>query len=80
MLSSKKGQALAARMPRDRVLTETDGPFAKVQNETLYPWHAQAAVEDLSRIWNVPVVEVEAQLTSNLRILVERQKSGCNQS
>ena len=74
MLMSKKGQALAARMPRDRVLTETDGPFAKIQNETLYPWHAQGAVEDLSRIWKVPVVEAESQLKSNLRALVERHK------
>ncbi len=74
MLMSKKGQTLASRMPRDRVLTETDGPFTKIQNETLFPWHAQVAVDDLSRIWNVPVVEAEAQLKSNLRALVERHK------
>lgn len=75
MLTSKKGRALAARMPRDRILTETDGPFAKVQNETLYPWHAQNAVEDLSRVWNEPIAEVESQLTANLRALVARHKS-----
>jgi TatD DNase family protein len=30
MLSTKKGRLLVSRMPRDRVLTETDGPFAQV--------------------------------------------------
>ncbi|MGO2232257.1 TatD family hydrolase [Psychrobacter sp.] len=29
MLNTKKGQSLVSMMPKDRILTETDGPFAK---------------------------------------------------
>jgi TatD DNase family protein len=72
MLGSKKGRALALAMPRDRVLTETDGPFATMQDETLFPWHAQRAVEDLSNLWEMPLQEVEAQLSNNLRALISQ--------
>lgn len=70
MLSSKKGRALAAAMPRERILTETDGPFAKVEDQTLFPWHAQTAVVSLAELWMVSPKEVEAQLMSNLRTLL----------
>lgn len=33
MLASKNGRTLAARMPRERVLTESDGPFAHINGE-----------------------------------------------
>jgi TatD DNase family protein len=70
MLSSKKGRTLALAMPRDRILTETDGPFATMDGETLFPWHAQRAAESLSDLWEVPLHEAETQLSQNLRALV----------
>jgi TatD DNase family protein len=70
MLVSKKGRMLASRMPHDRILTETDGPFAKFEDATLYPWQVHGAVESLSRIWIMPVEETEDILSSNLRSLV----------
>ena len=30
MIRSDKGQRIIARIPRDRVLTETDGPYVKI--------------------------------------------------
>ena len=66
MLVSDRGRARAMRMPKNRVLTETDGPFAQIRDETLFPWHAQDAVESMSHVWNTPIMEVEAQLRQNL--------------
>jgi len=51
MLRSKRGRLIAARLPRERVLTESDGPFARVQGKPLMPWQAELAVQELSKIW-----------------------------
>ena len=69
MLAGDKGWALAAKMPRDRVLTETDGPFVQVDGRAAWPWDADRAVEALSRIWSDPADEIRCQLVANLRRL-----------
>jgi TatD DNase family protein len=48
MLASKNGRALAARMQRERVLTESDGPFAQINGNVLNPWDVENAIEELS--------------------------------
>ncbi len=73
MLAGEKGRALAALMPRDRVLTETDGPFARVGGQSAYPWDAAIAVEGLAEIWGVPQPEVEQVLRENLRRLTSTE-------
>jgi len=37
MLASSKGRALAAAMPKERMLTETDSPFTQVRGAPLMP-------------------------------------------
>lgn len=69
MLKSSKGRAMATAMPRDRVLTETDGPFAFEGSRPLQPADAWKAVEELERLWDLPRTEVIDQLGSNLRRL-----------
>jgi TatD DNase family protein len=69
MLRSKKGTDLAAAMPRDRVLTETDGPFATIGRRSLEPGDVGGGVTMLSRIWNEEPEAVEARLQDNLKAL-----------
>lgn len=70
MLAGQKGQALVAKMPRDRVLTESDGPFAKVNGQVLFPWNVDQATNILASLWATPESRVEEQLICNLRRLV----------
>lgn len=70
MLASKKGRALTANMPRDRLLTETDGPFAQVDGRAALPWDSDLAVLALSQLWAKPLSNVRKQLIGNLRRLV----------
>lgn len=70
MLVGESGQALVARMPRDRVLTESDGPFAQLNGETVMPWHVASAVTELGRIWSLSPEEAGAVVQENLRRLV----------
>jgi TatD DNase family protein len=67
MLASEKGRALASRMPRERVLTESDGPFAQLNGQTLNPWDVERAVYDLGNIWSLRPDQVEQNLGGNLK-------------
>src|SRR5690606_19007984 len=75
MLLSKKGRSLVSRMPRDKVITETDGPFAQIQNRAALPWDAGQAVHELSEIWGTPVSEASATLDRNVRTLLSYSRA-----
>lgn len=66
MLRSKKGREAIGRMPRDRILTETDAPFTKgtISSSLLMAEHG------LSEIWNVDHDEVTNIIKTNLSTLV----------
>ena len=73
MLAGSKGRELAMRMPRDRVLTESDGPFAQVDGAPLLPWQVEIASKALSEIWSASLNEVQGILIRNLQsLLAER--------
>jgi TatD DNase family protein len=69
MLRSQRGRELVKRMPPDRVLTESDGPFATLDDRVVQPWDVEAAVKALSEIWGLSVHEVEGRLAASLRML-----------
>lgn len=70
MLASAKGRTLAARMPSERVLTESDGPFAQLDGKSLLPWDMGTALETLSQLWSLPTAKVEQILHRNLKALL----------
>lgn len=73
MLRGEKGRALAKSMPRGRIITETDGPFASGPDGPLRPADAWQAVKQLASVWGVSFDEARAQLLENLSNL---SKSG----
>lgn len=70
MLDTIKGKALALKIPRSRILTETDGPLGKFRNDPLMPWDSEIAEAQLATLWGMSQMEVRAQLSDNLRRLV----------
>lgn len=70
MLRSERGNRLAAAMPRDRVLTETDGPFAKAKSGPLMPWNVNEAERMIGKLWGCTHQAVQRTLNQNLRRLV----------
>jgi TatD DNase family protein len=70
MLAGHKGRRLAAKMPRDRVLTESDGPFAQLDGRAILPWDVGRAATALAELWMESMDRVREQLTSNLRIVL----------
>ncbi len=71
MLSGEKGRKLVARMPRDRILTETDGPFAMVDGRIAYPWDVDLALGTLGDLWGIDKSAVQATINDNLRRLTQ---------
>ncbi|MFC3692286.1 Qat anti-phage system TatD family nuclease QatD [Chenggangzhangella methanolivorans] len=69
MLTSAKGMALAKAMPRDRVLTETDAPFARIKGRPLNPWDVDGAYVLLAEAWGCDVETARGTIRENLRTL-----------
>ncbi|MBZ5657790.1 MAG: TatD family hydrolase [Acidobacteriia bacterium] len=69
MLAGQRGRSLVTRMPRERVLTESDGPFAQVDGKSIMPWSVEGAVRDLGRLWNLSEESAEQVVRDNFRKL-----------
>ncbi|TVV72771.1 TatD family hydrolase [Sphingomonas solaris] len=57
-------------MPRDRILTETDGPFTQTESRPSFPCDVSATVETLASLAGTDSPTMARQITSNLRALV----------
>lgn len=75
MLLSKKGKEIVGRIPKDRILTESDGPFAKLDGEVVMPWDAGKTNEHLARIWGLSLKDTHFQLKENLKKILSIGKN-----
>jgi TatD DNase family protein len=69
----RKARLPLAKIPRDRIVTETVGPFAQVENCTLLPWDADRAITATSDLFGRLVSEARACLLNNIRSLLGAQ-------
>lgn len=69
MLASAKGRAMASLMPSDRVLTETDGPFGKLDKQGLAPGEVFQAIHYLAKCWGVDCDTATRMMLQTLRRL-----------
>lgn len=65
MIKSKNGQAVVERIPKERLLTETDGPFIKVGNKPAIPTDVKYIHHHLSKLWNCGLDDIQNQLNEN---------------
>lgn len=70
MLRSARGMEIAANLPIDRVLPESDGPFGMVRDEPILPWDASSVAQSLAPVWRMSVKDAQGRLASNFRQLV----------
>lgn len=75
MLRSRHGRAIIERLPIDRVLTETDGPFVPVSQRPALPTDVATVEAYLAKQWEQSDSAVRAQLRTNLRQVLP-QNSG----
>lgn len=70
MLATKKGMSLVSLIPKDRILTETDGPFAKIARKPLFPWDADLSIKYISNVWNLEEHESKITILNNFKRLL----------
>jgi TatD DNase family protein len=69
MMVSKRGATVISSLPRDRVLLESDGPYARVGGRVAEPTDVATVVGHLAGVWSKTRDEVIRTLDRNLRAL-----------
>jgi TatD DNase family protein len=70
MLANVRGLELIARIPKQRVLTETDGPFVRSGASPAEPGNIPSVVLALARAWRVDEGEARETIRSNWNALI----------
>lgn len=65
MIRSENGQRIIRELPLNRILTETDGPFAKHDNQPATPSTVALVIDQLSDILNMTPDEVRIAVKKN---------------
>lgn len=76
MLGTASGRAVIGRVPRTRLLTESDGPYAKVVNRPAHPWDVATVEDHVAHLWQVPTSEVSKQIWTNFGVLTRMTSDG----
>lgn len=75
MIASKKGQQIVARLPKERILSETDGPYTSIGNRPTRPDDVRSILIYLSELWSIPLAQVSSILHENFMRIVNETKS-----
>lgn len=67
MLASKSSQQLLDLLPRERVLTETDGPFVSYQRSPAIPPQTSVVASHLASLWSISEDESRNLLLNNFK-------------
>ncbi len=70
MLDNERSRILVSEIPLDRVLTETDGPFAMIDGRPMRPSDAHLAVDRLAALHRIAKDQMVQKVLTNLRDIV----------
>ncbi|WP_437919666.1 Qat anti-phage system TatD family nuclease QatD [Sphingobacterium sp. LRF_L2] len=74
MIKSAAGRKIISKIPRENVLTETDGPFIENQRIPLNPGEVSDVMFYLSKVWNLTFDEVQQIIMINFKRLINTFK------
>ena len=69
-LKLARGKKVISWLPQDKVLLETDGPFAKVEGKILFPSDVNVVVDYLGSLWDLELQSTLVQLRQNLVAII----------
>lgn len=73
MTRSEQGLRLIRDIPKDRLLTETDGPFVAVERAQATPSATEAVCSAVAEIWNCSGEEVQDTVRQNVNRAMGRE-------
>lgn len=65
MLRNARGRVIIERVPPERALTETDGPYVSIGSQPVYPKDVAVVEQFLAQLWGWKVDEVRRHLRRN---------------
>lgn len=74
MIQSKNGKDIISKIPLDRLLTESDGPFIQVNHKPINPWDIKEVLTYISETRQLSYIDVERQIKNNFFNLIGRLK------
>jgi TatD DNase family protein len=74
MLMSKKGRDLIERIPSERVLSESDGPFINVRGRAIIPADIRLVEDGLAKLWGGTAASARSTVANNFRRMMEPVK------
>jgi TatD DNase family protein len=80
MIRSPKGRAIVERLPRDKTLTESDGPFINMGSRAVEPTDVQTVEEALGAMWGVDVPAARKIIGQNFQQLISPLKKNLQPS
>ncbi len=75
MLKSKKGSKIFQKLPLDKILPETDGPFVMKGNRPYMPWESMEILEVLESFTGMTNERLRLLMKQNLDRLLTKSKS-----
>lgn len=70
MCNTQKGRSLVSRIPLDRILTESDGPYLNMGSRQTKPSDIKAVLISLSKILQIGSKELEEQIHKNFMSMI----------
>lgn len=71
MIKSENGKKIIERIPKNLILTETDGPYIKIKDNLVRPKDVGLVEEFLAKKWSSTLSEVDEQIHKNFSCLVK---------
>ncbi len=71
MLQTRNGELIVKNIPREKILTETDGPFLKVADRSVTPMQINRCVSILSKIWDTDTLTAKQTVFKNFNELMK---------
>ena len=72
MIKSKKGNEIISRLPTNRILVESDGPYIEKNGEPIYPYDVLEVYKYIARKKNITIAETIDFVKSNFYDLIRR--------
>jgi len=72
MINSAKGREIVMEIPRDRLLTESDGPFVKLSGQSSRPSDMVRVIEGLSGMWDIDKTQTASRIYENFRSMLKQ--------
>lgn len=65
MIGTPRGLSMVGKIPRDRVLTESDGPYVRIGKRPANPRDVHLVISAIAELWGTSVSAVEETVSEN---------------